>query len=191
MAFVTNVTPALEMPSRVAAVRRLLAQLPPDGVLDRLTALAAELLECPFALLTLVDTDRQWFVSSYGLPEELHGIGETPLEYSICQHAVAARRPLVVGDSQEHPVLETNLAVTSFGIRAYAGIPLITAEDNAVGTLCVLDRCPRQWRNDQLALLADLAAIVVDEFRLHQLESRAAFDEQWGGVPSVSWRGAW
>ena len=186
---VTDVTTALRAPRRVAAVRRLLTELPSDAVLDRLTALAAELLECPIALVTLIEPDRQRFVSSYGLPEELRRIGETSLDYSICQHAVAARGPLVVGDTEADPVLATNLAVTTLGIRAYAGIPLIAAEGNALGTLCVLDVTSREWRSDQLAVLADLAAIILDEFRLHQLEGRAAFDEQWGGVPSVSWRG--
>lgn len=188
---VTDVTTALRAPRRVAAVRRLLTELPSERVLDRLTALAAEVLECPIALVTLLEPDRQRFVSSYGLPEELSRIGETPLDYSICQHTVAARGPLVVGDTGADPVLEATLAVSVLGIRAYVGIPLITAEGNALGTLCVLDVTTREWRSDQLALLADLAAIVIDEFRLHQLEGRAAFDAQWGGVPPVSWRGDW
>lgn len=188
---VTDVTMALQAPERVAAVRRLLAHLPPAQILDRLTTLAAELLECPIALLTLLDADRQRFVSSYGLPQELRETGHTSFDYSICQHAVAARRPLVVGDTLADGVLGTNLAVTTLGVRAYAGIPLVTAEGHALGTLCVLDVSCREWRSDQLALLADLARIVLDEFRLHQLESRAAFEAQWDGVPAVSWRTSW
>lgn len=187
----TDVVTALSAPERVAAVRRLLTELPSGRILDRLTALAAELLECPIALLTLLDTDEQHFVSSYGLPDEIWRIGSTSLDYSICQHAVAGRKPLVVDDAEADAALATNLAVTALGVRAYAGIPLITTEGHALGTLCVLDVASREWRSDQLALLADLARIILDEFRLHHLESRKTFEEQWGGVPSVSWRGGW
>ncbi|MDQ6785162.1 MAG: GAF domain-containing protein [Actinomycetota bacterium] len=161
----TDVGSALQAPERVAAVQRILIELPSGGVLDRLTALAAELLECPMAMLTLLEADRQRFVSSHGLPPEVRQVGQTALDYCICQHAVATRRPLVVGDTTIDPVLATNLAVTALGVRAYAGIPLITSGGHALGTLCVLDVARRQWRNDHLALLSDLAGIVVDELR--------------------------
>lgn len=187
----SDVTMALLAPERLAAVRRLEGELPSVPVLDRLTALAGELLESPLALITLVDADRQHLVSTYGLPEEIAALGHVPLDYSICQHAVAARKPLVVSDAASDPVLCTNLAVTTLGVRAYAGVPLITAEGHALGALCVLDVSCRDWSSDQLALLADLARIVLDEFRLHQLEGWAAFDAQWGAVPPGSWRGAW
>lgn len=156
--------------ARLGAVRRLVALYrPPSLVFDRLTRLAAGLLETPVALISLVDADRQFFVSSHGLPEAISSARETPLEYSLCAHAVASGRPFVVGDCGQEPSLRGNLAVKELGVAAYAGVPLVTPEGHVVGALCVLDYIPREWTDDRLAILADLAAIVIDELRLDGL----------------------
>ncbi len=164
---------------------------PPQAVLDRITALAAELLEVPMVLVTLIEPDRQVFLSSWGLPGSIRSQsqGETSADYSICQYAVGSRRPLIVGDTATDPVLATNRAVTELGVAAYAGIPLVTPTVHAVGTLCALDVVAQEWRDDQMALLADLAKLLEDEIRLHHLEARLAFEQQWGGVQPTSWRG--
>jgi GAF domain-containing protein len=155
-------------PARVAALRHLfLLDSPANRSFDRLTELAAQLLEAPVSLLTLVDVDRQFFLSSAGLPEPMRSARETPLELSICQHAVAEGRPLIVGDTRTHPVLAANPAVTRLGVAAYAGIPLVVSGGYAVGTLCVIDFITRDWTSDQLAILAHLAEITMDEMRLH------------------------
>ena len=149
---------------RVAAVRRLLLlQRPPNPILDRLTRLAARLLEAPISLLTLVDSDRQVFLSAYGLPEPIRTERQTGLEYSICQQAVASGRPLVVTDADADAVLRGNAAVTEYGVKAYAGMPLITWDGHAVGTLCVIDMVVRDWTDDQLVALSHLADIAMDE----------------------------
>jgi GAF domain-containing protein len=170
-------------PDRLAALRRLvLLDTPANPTFDRLTDLAAELLEVPVALITLVDADRQFFLSIHGLPEPLRSARQTALDYSICQHAVATRRPLIVGDTRSDPVLATNAAVTEFGVAAYAGIPLVTAEGHAVGTLCVLDFVVRDWTDDRVAILARLADITTDEIRLHFHDRLAARRREWRGV---------
>jgi GAF domain-containing protein len=128
-----------------------------------LTRLAAALVDAPVALLTLVLDDRVLFVSSHGLPEPLRSVGQAPFELSICQYAVVTGRPLVCGDTRRHPGLSTTRAVTELGIAAYAGIPLVTPDDWTVGTLCVVDFVRRDWTDDQLAQLARLASICVDE----------------------------
>jgi GAF domain-containing protein len=132
-----------------------------------LTQLAAQLLDAPVSLLTLVDADRQFFLSSAGLPEPLLSARQTPLDLSICQYAVAAGRPLIVRDTRADPVLADHPAVMEMGVAAYAGIPLILVEGDAVGTLCVLDFVVRDWTDDQLAILAHLTDITMDEMRLH------------------------
>jgi GAF domain-containing protein len=155
-------------PARLAALRRLLLlDSPPSRAFDRLTALAAQLLEAPVSLLTLVDAERQFFLSAFGLTEPLRSVRQTPLEYSICQYAVATGRPLIVGDARADPVLSGNPAVTELGVAAYAGIPLVAAGGHTVGTLCVVDFVTRDWTADQLATLAHLADITMDEMRLH------------------------
>jgi GAF domain-containing protein len=157
-------------PARVAAVRRLfLLDTPPDRAFDRLTGLAAQLLDAPVSLVTLVDAERQFFVSESGLGEPLRSLRQTSLDYSICQHAIAASRPLIVGDTRAHPVLSATPAVAELGVAAYAGIPLYVG-GHAVGTLCVLDFVPREWTGDQLAMLSHLAEITMDEIRLHVQE---------------------
>lgn len=185
---VSDMVVNLGAPERLAAVRQLVADRPPTRVFDRITALAAELLEVPIVLVTLVEPDRQIFLSSWGLPEPIRSRGETSIEFSICQYAVATRKPFVIANTAADPVLRTNRAVTELGVAAYAGIPLITPAMHAIGTLCVLDVVAREWRDDMLALLADLGKLIEDEIRLHHLEGRLAFEQQWGGVQPTTWR---
>jgi GAF domain-containing protein len=170
-------------PDRVAALRRLvLLDTPPTPAFDRLTRLAVRLIGTPIALITLVDADRQFFLSSSGLPEPINSARQSPLEYSICQHAVAAGRPLIVNDTRCEPVLAGTAAVTDFGVTAYAGIPLVTPAGHAIGTLCVIDVVPREWTDDQVAVLADLADLTMDEIRLHVHDRIAALRRDWRGI---------
>jgi GAF domain-containing protein len=133
---------------------------------DRHARLAAQVLNAPVALVSLVDSDRQFFKSCLGLPEPWASERQSPLSHSFCQHAVATREPLVVSDAREHEVLRTNLAIRDMGVIAYAGIPLIDRDGHALGTLCVIDSQPRNWTSHQVQLLSDLAASVVTEIEL-------------------------
>lgn len=164
----TDVATAVRDRDRLAALRRLvLLDTPPTPAFDRITAMAARLLRAPMALLTLVDVDRQWFKSCHGLSEPLATVRETPLAYSVCQYAVAAGVPLVISDASGDPELRDHPTVREFGIRAYAGVPLFSPDEYAVGTLCVLDVRPRRWTSGDLANLGDLAAIAMREIALH------------------------
>ena len=137
-----------------------------DPAFDRHARLAAQVLNAPVALVSLVDADRQFFKSCLGLPEPWASQRGTPLSHSFCQHAVASREPLIVDDAREHAVLRDNPAIRDMGVVAYAGIPLIDADGNALGTLCVIDSQPRHWTTHQVQLLEDLAASVVTEITL-------------------------
>jgi two-component system sensor histidine kinase UhpB len=159
----------LQQPERLDALRRLaLTNLEPEEPFDRLTRLAAAICSAPTALITFVGQDREHFKSSRGLPESLAALRETPLTYSICQYAVATRQPLVVPDTRRDPMLRTNLAVTELGVAAYAGAPLITSEGFCLGTISVLDWKPREWTDEQVALLQDLAGTAVTELELRR-----------------------
>ena len=175
-------------PFRVAAAQ---AALPIDGprarILDRLVALAAELIETPIAILTIVEAHRQVFAAHVGLPEEMAEAGSSPLEYSICQHAVARGLPVIVDDARQDPLLRDNRAVFELGVAAYAGIPLITADSLALGTMCVADMVPRHWSDDQLAQLTLLADIATDQFELQRYERAAEFRRVWAGVGESNW----
>ena len=148
---------------RLAALHRTgLLDTDPDERFDGLARVAAKALHAPIAMVTLVDEDRQFFKSCIGLTKEPWASQrETPLSHSFCQHAVAARRPLIVDDARDHPALRDNPAIRDLDVIAYAGIPLIGADGEALGTLCVIDDKPRQWRGDETALLQEIASTVV------------------------------
>ncbi len=137
-----------------------------DPGFDRIARLAAQVLNAPVALVSLVDADRQFFKSCLGLPEPWASRRETALSHSFCQHAVASRERLIVDDAREHAILHDNPAIRDMGVVAYAGIPLIDGDGNALGTLCVIDSQPRHWSSHQVQLLEDLAASVVTEITL-------------------------
>ena len=184
-----NVLEVLTDPARIVAAERLLPlDAPRARILDRLVRLAAGLLQAPITMLTIVEGDRQVFAVQTGLSEDLARAGSTPLEYSICQHAVGRGRPLIVGDAWTNPLLRDHPAVVDLGVAAYAGIPLVMSSGHAVGTLCAVDMIPRDWSDDQLAQLALLADFVTDQFELQSLEREAAFRRAWDGVPDVDWK---
>lgn len=141
---------------------------------DRLARLASHVLHAPVALVSLVDSDRQFFKSCLGLPEPWASRRGSPLTHSFCQHAVASREPLLVSDAREHHLLRDNLAIRDMGVIAYAGIPLIDADGHALGTLCVIDSQPRHWTTQQIQILSDIAASVVTEISLAQAAANDA-----------------
>jgi GAF domain-containing protein len=164
--------------------------LPLEGsrarILDRIVHLAADLLDSPMAMITIVEGDRQVFAAQVGLPEDVAVAGYTPLDHSICQYAVGTGKPLVVSDARTHRLLHGHPAVSFLGVVAYVGMPLVTNDGEAIGTLCVVDVVPRQWSDEELARLAILADISMDELELQDLERAAEFQTVWKGVPALA-----
>jgi GAF domain len=164
---VPELTRALAEPGRLAALHdAALLDSPPEESFDRLTRLAAKVVNAPVALVSAVDRDRQYFKSCLGLPEPWATRCETPLSHSFCQHVVAEREPVIVSDAREDARLLDNLAIRDLGVIAYLGVPLITREGHAIGTLCVIDHEPRAWTNEEVGLIKDVAAAVVTEITL-------------------------
>ena len=131
---------------------------PPEETFDRITRLAANLLSVPIALISLVDEKRQWFKSRVGLDAT-----ETPREHAFCAHAILQREPLIINDALSDARFWDNPLVTGeLAIRFYAGAPLITAHGVTLGTVCCIDRQPREISDHQMLLLQDLAAITVE-----------------------------
>ncbi|ACA15427.1 putative phytochrome sensor protein [Methylobacterium sp. 4-46] len=151
---------------RLAALHGLgLLDTPPEERFDRLVTLAAQSLATPFAALSLVDRDRQWFKAKAGFP-----FRETPRDASLCAHAVAAsdgsgaRLPLVVPDTLLDSRFADNPAVVGPPyLRFYAGQPLILAQGHCIGTLCVADTRPRFLDADGETLLRWLADLALRE----------------------------
>jgi hypothetical protein len=154
-------------PARLEALSATaLLDSPAEEAFDRLTQLAAKLLNTPVALISLVDSDRQFFKSSVGLAEPWRSARQTPLTHSFCRHTLISREPLVVEDARTHPLVRDNLAIRDLDAVAYAGVPLITAAGHALGTLCVIDHQPRSWTADQIETLETLTASVLSEIDL-------------------------
>lgn len=139
----------------------------PEERFDRLTRLAKRLFNVPIALVSLVDTDRQWFKSCMGLAAT-----ETTRDVSFCGHTILDDDTLVVADAALDPRFADNPLVTGPpGIRFYAGCPLRAANGSKLGTLCVIDTAPRSFGADDLALLRDLAHMAEQELAAVQLAS--------------------
>jgi hypothetical protein len=156
-------------PRRIAALHRSgLLDTPAEPRFDRLTKLASKALDAPVALVTLVDEERQFVKSSAGIDEPWASSRDVPLSHSLCQHVVVSREALVVPDAREDLLLESNLAVRDMGVIAYAGIPLITSGGEALGGLCVIDHRPRAWSDEHVAVLKDIARLVVQEIERPQ-----------------------
>lgn len=129
---------------------------------DRLTRIAARLFDVPIALVSLVDTDRQWFKSHHGLDT-----CETSRDASFCAHAILEADPLVVPDALLDARFHDNpLVAGDPHIRFYAGHPIRTPTGESVGTFCLIDRAPREFTAADRAMLADLASMVERELAL-------------------------
>ncbi len=166
-------------PQRLASLRRLcLLDTPADPAFDRLTQLASRILNAPISTVTLIDEDRQYFKSQVGIGEPWASLGEMPLEYSYCQHVVATQQPLIVEDSRTHPLLYDNRATLEEGIVSYAGIPLITSDGDALGSICVIDKKTRHWTEEEISILTELSSFVMTEIELQaELIRRKAMED--------------
>jgi len=158
--------------ARLAAVRRYaILDTPRDGAFDRITRIASHVLEMPIAIVSIVDHDRIWFKSTQGL-DGVHQIDRVP---GLCASAILADEPWVVEDARNDPrTLANPLVAGEFGLGFYAGSQLRTSDGHNLGTLCVIDREPRQLTAEQLGVLDDLAALVVDELELRLAARRQA-----------------
>jgi GAF domain-containing protein len=146
---------------RLKALRELLIlDTPPEERFDRISAFAAKEFDVPIALVSLVDHDRQWFKSSFGLED----VQETPRDISFCGHAVALAKTLVVPDALRDPRFADNPMVTGHPyIRFYAGALLRLPYGLVMGTLCIMDRRPREFDKLDEAILGGLRDLVVEE----------------------------
>lgn len=153
------VIPANEA-DRLAALRALaVLDEPPEARFDRVTSLAQKIFDVPIALVSLVDADRQWFKSALGLDA-----AETPRSISFCGHAILSQQVFVVEDALKDPRFFDNpLVINKPFVRFYAGAPLRLSSGFVVGTLCIIDREPRQLDAQKIELLSELAELVVQE----------------------------
>jgi GAF domain-containing protein len=136
----------------------------PEEIFDDLADLAAKICGAPMAMISLVDEDRQWFKSKVGLDQR-----QTAREISFCAHAILQRDLFIVPDAtKDKRFAQTPLVVSEPHVRFYAGAPLVTPDGHALGTLCVMDRTPRQLDAHQEQALRVLARHVVSQLELRR-----------------------
>ncbi len=142
-----------------------LLDTPPEPAYDDITTLAAQICQTPVALVSLVDSKRQWFKSSVGL-----AVADTPRSIAFCAHTIQRKDLMVVEDTFKSPLFRNNpLVLGPPNIRFYAGAPLITPDGYALGSLCVIDHRPRKLSAEQLEAVACLSRQVVAQMELGRL----------------------
>jgi PAS domain S-box-containing protein len=158
--------------ARLATLRALkILDTPPEARFDRVTRTTAKVLDAPISLVTLVDSDRQWFKSCFGYDGR-----QTPRAISFCAHAIAGdEEMLVVEDATADERFADNpMVIGDLHVRFYAGRPLRAADGQKVGTLCVVGHEPRGFGPDERAILEDLSAWA--ETELNAGEASRALD---------------
>jgi GAF domain-containing protein len=161
-ALMTVVAPSKEA-ARVAALNRYaILDSEPEQSFDDLVTLAAHICQTPMAMLSLVDDHRQWFKSKYGVE-----IRETPKELSVCAHAIQQGDLFIVPDLTKDERFRDNPLVTGEShLRFYAGAPLINEDGFALGTLCVIDKQPRELDSEQKEAIRALSRLALRQMEL-------------------------
>lgn len=138
---------------------------PREAAFDDITRIASLICGTPMALISLVESERQWFKSEIGM-----GVSETPIEESICAHAILESDVLVVPDTTADPRFADNPAVTGgLNLKFYAGALITTPAGIALGTVCVLDTVPRTLTEAQIDSLRALARQVMMQLELRKM----------------------
>jgi GAF domain-containing protein len=151
--------------ARIAALNRYaILDSEPEEAFDDLVLLAAHICRTPMAMLSLVDDHRQWFKSKVGVK-----VQETPKDISICAHAIEQHDLYIIPDTCKDPRFRENpLVIGEPRIRFYAGAPLVNEDGFALGTLCVVDREPRNLDEEQKEALNALSRLALRQMELRK-----------------------
>jgi signal transduction histidine kinase len=151
----------------------------PDPAYDELSDLASMICQTPIALVSLLDRERQWFKSRKGVTDS-----ELPRETSFCGHAIHEKDIFIIRDSRKDFRFHNNPLVESGMVTFYAGVPLITPQGYALGTLCIIDQKPRDLTPDQIMTLKTLARQVSRNLELHR--SLADLNDKYSEIKDLS-----
>ncbi|WP_306737185.1 GAF domain-containing serine/threonine-protein kinase [Arthrobacter sp. ZGTC412] len=157
--------------ARMRAVHRYrILDTLPDGTFDRVVSVAARMFQVPVAIVSIVDHDRIWFKARYGT--DVEQVGRDP---GLCASAILQDEAWVVESAATDPrTLANPLVAGEAGMQFYAGVPLRTPDGYNLGTLCVLDQKPREFTDDDISTLENMAAIVMNDLEL-RLQTRRSY----------------
>jgi GAF domain-containing protein len=161
----------MKNPTEISRIENLhkyeILDTPADGCYDEMTSLATKIFDVPIAIISLVDTDRIWFKSSYGLDVE-----EIPRSPGLCSSAILSDDIYIVENARVDPRTMANPLVAGImGLQFYAAAPLKSSEGFNLGTFCIIDKNPRSMTVIESSMLRQLSRIVMDHFEI-RLKSR-------------------
>jgi diguanylate cyclase (GGDEF)-like protein/PAS domain S-box-containing protein len=161
---------------RLATLKRYnILDTEPEPAFDAMVQLASHICKTPIAVISLIDEHRQWFKAVVGLD-----VRETPRDVAFCAHTVFRGTTMIVRDAlEDERFVDNPLVIAAPHMRFYAGVPLVASNGQLLGTLCVIDRVPRDLAPDQLNAIETLAANVMAylELRLSHKQSQQYLDE--------------
>jgi GAF domain-containing protein len=148
---------------RIKALYRYnILDTPTDGSFDKFTQLAAKIFNVPIAIISLVDTDRIWFKSKYGLE-----VSEVTRDPGLCASAILSDEVYVVEDARNDPrTLANPLVAGNFGLQFYAAAALQTHDGHNLGTFCIIDKKKRYFNSDQQEALKLFAEIIMENIEM-------------------------
>ncbi len=164
----TEIAP-LDEASRIRVLHQFsVLDTPPEQAYNDITEVVAYIAKVPIVLVSLIDEARQWFKAKLGID-----VCETPRDMAFCAHAILTpHQPLIVPDATKDERFANNPLVTGEpNIRFYLGVPLVTPEGAALGTLCAIDRVPRELDAEQIKSIKALAHMAMSQLELRRQAS--------------------
>lgn len=177
---------------RLEALRRLdLLDAPAEPAFDRLAGLARTVLGVPAVFISLLDRDRDFFLSVSDQNEVL-GTAREITGDTFCRHALLSSDPLIVPDAPSDPRFSSLAVVRELGVTAYAGVPLRLSDGIVIGAFCAVEYQPREWTEQDVAVLSELAALTVTEIELREAhrtasEERERYQDLVNGLDAIVW----
>jgi PAS domain S-box-containing protein len=177
---------------RLETLHRLrLLDAPAHESFDRLTRLAGTVLNVSMTFISLLDEERDFFLSQWGFPDDLAAAREIVGD-TLCRHAMQRDEPLVINDTRADEEYRGMRVVESLGVAAYVGVPLRLSNGVAIGMFCAIELEPREWTQQDVAVLTELAASAVTEIEFRDATrvaraERARYRDLVDGLDAIVW----
>ncbi len=153
-------------PSRLQAIRGTgLMDTPQEEAFDRLARLAAQLLDVPLTIMSLVDAERQFFKADFGLPSPFRETRQLPIDASLCRYTLEGE-PIISSNAPADPFLKFHPSTGPWGIVALIVLPLINPDGHVLGTFCCIQPKVREWTQQDLTVMQELTASIMTEINL-------------------------